>query len=413
MFVEYRGKTRKVKKLVGGGFQLDLSGKKITNISQIKGLDQLTDLIILDLSYNNISEIHGLDSLKDLKKLDLDGNKITEIKGLDNLTKLETLNLGQNNINELKGLQKLENLKHLRLRQNPVTEWMETNFGTRYYEQGVVEYCRKEIEGEDYNSSRVEKLINQTTNDIERMIKATPQEWKDSGKEALKKLIQMYNTVARLLGALFRKVYDRTMFYDLLGKLFSRNPEFFDSRFSNEYNFWIAPIFSTKVEMESYILENYCFFEGEYFISKLNGNFTYGKFKISGRIYATNYRIIGLGNYEYRKGRGSPQLEFLGTRNIESELIDLFTFLTGKVTNLYVWINSLMGRDLNSKEIPIFGYQFPIFHAKEIKLTNKSLKIDQYRVKVNRLDNESKAGLIERSRAIFTQISNNLMENKK
>ena len=164
--------------------------------------------------------------------------------------------------------------------------------------------------------------------------------------------------------------------------------------------------------MESYILENYCFFEGEYFISKFNGTFTYGSFKISGRIYATNYRIIGLGNYEYRKGRGPPQVEALG-RNIEFELIDLFTFLTGKVLNMYAWINSLMGRDLNSKDVPIFGYQFPIFHAKEIKLTNKSLKIDQYHIKVNRLDNESKAGLIERSRAIFTQISNNLMENKK
>ena len=110
MSVQYRGKTRKVKKIAGGGFQIDLSRKRITDISHIKGLDQLTDLIILDLSYNSISEIHGLDSLRDLKKLDLDGNKITEIKGLDNLTNLETLNLGQNNINELKGLQNLENL---------------------------------------------------------------------------------------------------------------------------------------------------------------------------------------------------------------------------------------------------------------------------------------------------------------
>ena len=412
MSVQYRGKTRKVKKFVGGGFQLNLSGKKITDISQIKGLDQLTDLIILDLSYNNISEINGLDSLHDLKKLDLEGNKITEIKGLDNLTKLKTLNLSQNNINELKGLQNLKNLENLRIRQNPVTEWMEANFGTRYYEQGVVEYCRKEIEGEDYDSSRVENLINQTMNDIERMIKATPQEWKGSGKEALKKLIHMYNTVARILRALFKKLYDRTMFYDLLGKLFSRNPEFFDSRFSNEYNFWIAPIFSTKFEMESYILENYCFIEGEYFTSRFNGTFTYGKYTISGRIYATNYRIIGHGNYEIRKGRGHLDVEYI-LRDTDFVLMDLLTFLRGKVTNVYAWINSLMGRDLNSKEFPIFGYQFPIFHAKKIKLTNKSLKIDQYHVKVNRLDNESKTEFIERSLAIFTQISNNLMENKK
>jgi len=67
-------------------------------INEIKGLDNLTNLEFLDLSYNQISEIKGLDNLKNLKFLDLRNNKISAIKQLNILKQLEHLYLGFNRI---------------------------------------------------------------------------------------------------------------------------------------------------------------------------------------------------------------------------------------------------------------------------------------------------------------------------
>jgi len=40
------------------------------------------------MNIKDISDVKGLDSLSNLKELFLDGNKITEIKGLESLSKL-------------------------------------------------------------------------------------------------------------------------------------------------------------------------------------------------------------------------------------------------------------------------------------------------------------------------------------
>jgi len=91
-------------------------------ISEIQGLANLTNLEVLILSYNNISEIKGLDKLEKLRALDLIGNKISEIKGLEKLVNLETLVLKNNNISEIKGLEKLVNLETLVLSGNDISE---------------------------------------------------------------------------------------------------------------------------------------------------------------------------------------------------------------------------------------------------------------------------------------------------
>ncbi|MFX1519835.1 MAG: leucine-rich repeat domain-containing protein, partial [Promethearchaeota archaeon] len=57
---------------------LDLSYKGITDVSEIVGLKNLTNLKELDLSYNEISEINGLGYLTNLQKLSLSGNPIKE-----------------------------------------------------------------------------------------------------------------------------------------------------------------------------------------------------------------------------------------------------------------------------------------------------------------------------------------------
>jgi len=130
--------------------RLDLSEKEIYDIEEVKGLQQLTELKILNLSSNFITEIKGLDTLINLESLNLDAtlneykliiselkgieklvnlkelsirhHKISDIKGLENLTSLERLMLDFNQIKDIKHLEKLNNLKVLNLEYNKISE---------------------------------------------------------------------------------------------------------------------------------------------------------------------------------------------------------------------------------------------------------------------------------------------------
>jgi len=96
-----------------GIMTLDLSRKGIKNISEIEGLEALTELRVLNLSKNQISEIKGLDTLKNLVELDLSSNIITEIRGLTNLTNLRKLNLKENRFINIEGFENLINLNKI------------------------------------------------------------------------------------------------------------------------------------------------------------------------------------------------------------------------------------------------------------------------------------------------------------
>ncbi len=122
MSVEYKGKVYKVKKRKDGNLLLNLYKKKIDDITEIKGLEDLKNLETLYLENNNISEIKGLENLKNLTYLNLKNNNISEIKGLENLKNLECLYLRNNNIIEIEGLENITNLKNLDLRNNNISE---------------------------------------------------------------------------------------------------------------------------------------------------------------------------------------------------------------------------------------------------------------------------------------------------
>jgi len=96
--------------------KLSLVNKKITDLTKIRGLNNLYNIDELDLSNNHISEIKNLDSLRDLKTLILRNNQITEIDGLKNLTNLMRLDLSFNFITEIKGLENQKNLISLNLK---------------------------------------------------------------------------------------------------------------------------------------------------------------------------------------------------------------------------------------------------------------------------------------------------------
>ena len=99
--------------------ELYLSGNKI---SEIQDLEHLKKLKVLDLSYNNIKKIQHLDTLLDLNQLYLNNNQISNINGLDNLINLTFLHLDSNNITKIEGLIYNKNLHTLYLSHNHITE---------------------------------------------------------------------------------------------------------------------------------------------------------------------------------------------------------------------------------------------------------------------------------------------------
>jgi len=92
-FVTVRRRNYYVKK-----GKLEIRFKKINAISEIEGLEQLTNLQELVLDHNKIKEIKGLNALTQLRQLDLRFNEITEIKGLKQLSNLQKLFLKGNPI---------------------------------------------------------------------------------------------------------------------------------------------------------------------------------------------------------------------------------------------------------------------------------------------------------------------------
>jgi hypothetical protein len=120
MVVEYRGKEYSVKERAGL-LTLKLSNKKIDDIGDIKGLNLLSGLEVLQLDHNNLTKINGLDSLKSLRILDLSSNKITKIGGLEQLVNLEELNLELNQIRVLESLDHLIRLRELNFFGNKIS----------------------------------------------------------------------------------------------------------------------------------------------------------------------------------------------------------------------------------------------------------------------------------------------------
>ncbi len=100
-------------------YDLNLSINKITDISP---LSVLTNLSELDLSGNQIRDISPLSVLTNLSELDLGGNQITDISPIAELTNLSYLNLRNNQITDVSSLSGLNNLSGLSLMGNPLTE---------------------------------------------------------------------------------------------------------------------------------------------------------------------------------------------------------------------------------------------------------------------------------------------------
>ncbi len=144
--------------------ELSLSGNKI---SEIQGLEHLTKLKVLDLSKNNITQIQSLDTLLDLNQLYLNNNEISNIDGLDNLINLTFLNLDSNNITKIEGLTYNKNLNTLYLSHNNITEITNLSSLTNLFLLALNNNMIKTIKGlETLDSLRVLRLNDNKLTEI-------------------------------------------------------------------------------------------------------------------------------------------------------------------------------------------------------------------------------------------------------
>ena len=74
---------------------------------------------LLNLQDQQLTDVKGLEKLTQLKKLHLGGNQLTDTKGLEKLTQLKELNLSANQLTDVKGLEKFTQLTVLNLGGNP------------------------------------------------------------------------------------------------------------------------------------------------------------------------------------------------------------------------------------------------------------------------------------------------------
>ena len=94
-----------------------IAAKKLTGELTKADLEKVTGL---NLQYNQLTDVKGLEKLTQLTSLVLSYNKLTEVpKGLEKLTKLRHLILNNNQLTDLKGLEKLTQLTSLNLINNP------------------------------------------------------------------------------------------------------------------------------------------------------------------------------------------------------------------------------------------------------------------------------------------------------
>lgn len=83
----------------------------------------LNSITHLNASNKNISNINGLDKLTNLTYLNLGNNQISNINILKSLTKLEYLNISQNDITDITILNTLKKLESLFLVKNPIEDY--------------------------------------------------------------------------------------------------------------------------------------------------------------------------------------------------------------------------------------------------------------------------------------------------
>ncbi len=96
---------------------LDLAGNQITDLTPLKGLPRLQQLI---LNTNKISSVASLNENKALQYLDLKHNQLADISPLKGLTNMSVLYLSDNRLKDVSAITKLPKLHSLYIDRNQI-----------------------------------------------------------------------------------------------------------------------------------------------------------------------------------------------------------------------------------------------------------------------------------------------------
>src|SRR5690554_4069679 len=88
------------------------------DIQSLDGIEQLSNLRVVDLNQNKIRNIQPLAKLGRLVSLDISSNDLKSLNGLDELSELYWLNVSNNQLADAELLQNLKKLKSLYIRNN-------------------------------------------------------------------------------------------------------------------------------------------------------------------------------------------------------------------------------------------------------------------------------------------------------
>lgn len=88
------------------------------NIQSLDGIEQFSNLRVINLSQNKIKNTQPLAQLKRLYSLDVSGNNLEVLSGFEELTALNKLNVNNNQLASADSLQELKNLKRLYISNN-------------------------------------------------------------------------------------------------------------------------------------------------------------------------------------------------------------------------------------------------------------------------------------------------------
>lgn len=99
--------------------ELDFYDNRFNHIS--KHINQFTNLLSLDLSFNKLKHVKNIDKLTKLENLYLIENKIEIIENMETLVRLKNLELGGNRIKELPDLSYFANLEQLWVGKNKIS----------------------------------------------------------------------------------------------------------------------------------------------------------------------------------------------------------------------------------------------------------------------------------------------------
>ena len=117
------GRHRKIKDLTGLENATNLALLELVDnqISDAKPLAYLSNLRWLFLGSNHISDVSPLALLTKLTRLGLGGNHVNDVSPLVSLSSLTVLQLTSNDVNDVNPLTSLNNLRHLYLNDNPLS----------------------------------------------------------------------------------------------------------------------------------------------------------------------------------------------------------------------------------------------------------------------------------------------------